>query len=808
MKRHFKVRESFSAGFLTSTGLAEGCGLSVYGMLLVDHLFHKWISFQCSPVRSLSYVDDWHVFTWDSQSALRQLDLVVEFATMLDLSVDRRKTVAWSTDPHLRQLLRSQQVTDVHHARELGGHFGVSRQYTNKTVAQRIEALEDLWPKLRMSKARYQAKVYMLRAVAWPRGLHAIASAPIGDNIWTELRRRATHALGLQRPGVNSSVLLGLVEPCTDPQHVALLWTCRAARAVCDLDFWSVPVACAAHGDVDLPPNSVASILLTRLHQVGFTIDRQGYVSDQFGRFSLHHTNSAEVELRLTWGWYRYVAAKVHHRAEFHGLWLADVANTRRALARLGADDQAMLRFGLIGGLFTESYKAKWTSQPDTCRWCGQTDTLSHRYWECIQHADLRQSLAPDVVPIWTQLPPALTLRGWALVPPTWQQWITTLAALPDQVLPPAQPLGLEGWNDVFTDGSCLWQSAACYRLASWAVVLAPPCRSSWTPEATTVLCASVLAGVCQTAFRAEVYAVAYILHWAASTGAAVRIWSDCLGVVNKVKLACKRQLRVAINRPNNDLWQWIVESIEQLGPEKVQIRKVAGHRTLQSATNTVDAWEIFHNNYVDNAAKLANHARPEQFWRQWETHVQETQVAHNLAQQVQALHVAVGRRHVRADTADDRQEVPTTRVTREFATAFSFGQWHGHAFPQTSRLFGGTHVVRVVQWFQARTEGVPLTDVRWVSFAQLYLDYQMCWGLPGPLRVQNQWVDIQQRPHLTTAGFSFRQQLKWFRQLLKAMWKEAAMVVGMAQCRPDTNDHCFCAECFGSLGVTCTHHC
>ena len=65
MKRHFKVRESFSCRFLTSTGLAEGCGLSVYGMLLVDHLFHVWTSYQGAPCRSLSYVDDWHVFTWD-----------------------------------------------------------------------------------------------------------------------------------------------------------------------------------------------------------------------------------------------------------------------------------------------------------------------------------------------------------------------------------------------------------------------------------------------------------------------------------------------------------------------------------------------------------------------------------------------------------------------------------------------------------------------------------------------------------------------------------------------------------------------
>ena len=50
MKRHFKVQDSFSEGFTTSTGLAEGCALSCYGMLLLDHLFHVWLRFECPTV--------------------------------------------------------------------------------------------------------------------------------------------------------------------------------------------------------------------------------------------------------------------------------------------------------------------------------------------------------------------------------------------------------------------------------------------------------------------------------------------------------------------------------------------------------------------------------------------------------------------------------------------------------------------------------------------------------------------------------------------------------------------------------------
>ena len=788
MKRHFKVRESYSCGFLTSTGLAEGCGLSVYGMLLVDHLFHVWTSYQGAPCRSLSYVDDWHVFTWDVDFAVRQLDLVVEFASMLDLTVDRRKTVAWSTDAQTLKALRDRQIPVVHQARELGGHFGVSRQFTNKTVTQRLDALDDFWPKLRNCRARHAAKVHMLRAVAWPRGLHAIASAPIGEHVWTELRRRATHALACNKPGVNSHLLLGLVEVRADPQLVALLWTCRAARLSCDLDFWTASVACVAHGDLDLPPNSVASVLLGRLQHVGLHVDRLGFVHDTFGRFSIHQGNFAEVEMRLTWAWYQVVASKVQHRAEFHGLWQVDVPATRRALAALAPDDQALLRFGLTGGLFTEAYKAKWTEQADVCRWCGERDTLQHRYWECVQHADLRASHAADAAKVWTSLPPALSLRGWALLPPTWQSWISALAGLPTEVVPPSGSFRRGVWNDVFTDGSCLWQAQVTYRVASWAVVLAAPFQPSWTPEMAVVLHASALSGVCQTAFRAELAAVAYVLHWAAQTGTAVRIWSDCMGFVNRVKLMCTGRFRLGVNRPNSDLWIWIAASLDDLGVERVQIRKVAAHRTLQSARTAAEMWQFFHNGYVDKAARLANQARPEKFWKLWEQHVQATQTAQKLASQVQALHVAIGRRHVLTEAEAERVTDVIQRSTRQFEMQFSIGRWFGHALPDSSRLFGATHVTRVVQWFTERIRDNADGDLRWVSFAQLYLDFQMCWGLPGPLRVQNLWVDISMRPHLTITGFSFKQQVKWFRQLLKSVWKESSVLVAMEQCRPHSS--------------------
>ena len=87
MVRRFRVRDSFSEGFVTSTGLAEGCALSCYGMLLIDDVMHRYVHAQCPPIRVLSFVDNWDFITWDPDAALRQLEVLEQFASLTDLTV-------------------------------------------------------------------------------------------------------------------------------------------------------------------------------------------------------------------------------------------------------------------------------------------------------------------------------------------------------------------------------------------------------------------------------------------------------------------------------------------------------------------------------------------------------------------------------------------------------------------------------------------------------------------------------------------------------------------------------------------------
>ena len=482
--------------------------------------------------------------------------------------------------------------------------------------------------------------------------------------------------------------------------------------------------------------------------------------------------------------WCCVVAAQVSHRLDFQGLDAVDLVATRKALRGLAADDQALLRFSLAGGLFTERYKAKWTQQTDACKFCGASDSLRHRYWECPQHADLRSQLAPDATRLVDLLPTALSLRGWSLLPSTWNSWMSLLAALPTEMPEPAVDFKPGIWNDVFTDGSCLWQNQPSVRVAAWSAVLARPFHDTWTPAAASVIGASALSGLCQSAYRAELTALAYSLSCAARAWAPIRVWCDCLGVVNKFHLLVCGAGRINCNRPNSDLWLWIADSVETLGREHVQVRKVQAHRTLQSAKTLHDAWTFFHNTVADRAARLANQARPAAFWLQWEQHVREVFAVDVLAGQVRALHIAVGRRHVCAEVAsDDHQEI-VPKETREFVQNFSLGGWSGEPPPKAARLFGPTHVGRVSQWLWERLQPAS-HKVVWMTFSQLYIDYQLAWNHPGPLRIHGQWIDTDQRTYVAAERFQFKQRVRWFKQLVKSVWKEVGIDAALAQTRP-----------------------
>ncbi len=787
MRRHFKVQDSYSQGFATSTGLAEGCALSCYGMLLIDHLFHVWIHHQQPNIRALSYVDNWDVLTWQPDQAVRQLDLVLQFASLVDLTIDRKKTFGWSTHATVRKAFRDEGIHVLPAARDLGAHIAFTKQYTNSTITNRLSELDDLWQALRRSPSPFMLKVRILRTVAWPRGLHAISSVPIGQCVWGSLRSKATQALWGRRAGVNPAVLLGMVEGAADPEEVALISTVRDTREFADPQFLSSVVAPLAAGWLDLPANTPAHVLLTRLHKVGILVTSEGTCQDTFGKFSLQ-ANFSEVLLRCQFAWHQQVASMVGHRNDFRGLFWADVVTTRRKLHSLSCAEQTLFRLGLSGGSFTADLSYHWTSHGlTTCQWCGTADSLYHRYWQCPATHHLRLKHAPTVTPLAAQLPPALTLRGWALHSPSWHSWVRLLASLPHDLPTPFTPWPVQDWVDVYTDGSCLWQAQPSLRVASWSAVIAAPFSVDWAFQVHGLLGASFLPGIIQTAYRAELFAVAYSLHWAARSHLRLHLWSDCLGVVNRLILLCNGRKRVRPNTSNGDLWQWIADSLKDLGTDNLKITKVPAHRSLQSATSKKQAWIYWNNGAADRAARMANLSRPCGFWQQWSQHAAETWAVQRLFEETISLHLAVASLSVQTKADEPLPEAdPVARPRRVFQRHYDESQWVQLVPPSLVERYNYSLAQKLTQWWGTRVNSSPSSQLRWVPIVFVYIDWQMSWDCPGPLKIKKQWVEAKTRPHLAPERFGHNIRIRWFRNFLQSFWRSANITVTVATCKPD----------------------
>ena len=790
MERRFKIRDSFSGACTTSTGLAEGCALSCFGMLLMDDILHRFIHVMNPAIRVLSFVDNWDFLTFDVSSAVAQLDLLLQFASLTDLTVDKAKTFGWSTDAAVRGRFRQCGIPVKHCARDLGAHLAFSRQRTNKTVTARLDDLESLWTRLKASKASYQAKVRALRTVAWPRGLFGVSSAPVGRSVWLRHRRLATQALSADKAGVNPMLHLGLVESFLDPEFLALVHTVADARAQCPVDFWAsdlYPVAC---GHVSCPASSPTSVLLERIQLVGISVLSDGSWVDSIGRFQPWNINYTELCFRLQLMWNRLVAAQVSHRRDFEGLDLVDPASTRRVLGTLSPDKQALLRLGLAGGLFTQDAHSHWNEGPGTCKWCQEPDSLEHRYFQCQQAADLRHNLAPDATSLRAGLPDALALRGWCLRAPSSVGWLRLLSSVSAAIPDLGVPFTTGVWNQVFTDGSCLWQSNVSYRVAAWGAVLASPLSSKWNCDLQGVLGAGPLPGLTQTAYRSELYALAFVLHHAAQGGFRIKVHSDCLGVVNRYHLLTAGRVRLRVNSANADLWRWVLDSVDRLGTQNVQVVKTAAHKQLRNAKTKQEAWAFWNNAAADRVARTANLRRSRAFWDFWEYHAGATAGATELHRQIVALHLAIAERSVQWDGATSLDEVATTvpRPIRTFDKVFDMSDWDGTVPMQLALEYGAGMADRIVSWWWERTRTNEVKEAQWVTFAHLYVDYQLSWGCPGPIQSGKKWLDFFTRPYLEPERNSFLLRVRWFKRALKFLWNATGQTIGLAICRGSGN--------------------
>ena len=392
----------------------------------------------------------------------------------------------------------------------------------------------------------------------------------------------------------------------------------------------------------------------------------------------------------------------------------------------------------------------------------------------------LRAHLSTAERTVICDLPPALTCCGWALHPTTVYEWNAYFAALTDPILQPVQD---EVVIHLFTDGSCFDQHLPAQRFAAWSIVQADS-RSTLTSNAK-VVAALPLPGLLQSAVRAETYAILQALRITADVEGEVYIWTDCDAVVKKVK-KIQAGHEVLTNSGHADLWTEIT-CLLRTRKYPCHITHVSTHRNPDYAVNFLQDWCFSHNALADQAAVAANQTRDGMFWDLHERHCQATAVMSHYNCLVQTVQLRISQEVVREEKPVLLEaEVP--EVDEPHVRLHWTGLPSLQIPPAAVRWYGDALVRSIVSWFWHGISEAHSAPV-WMSHFQLYADFMLATGDPGPVRLSTagQWQDGRDVSHIELRGFGFKQRTRWFAKVWKEVLRHQGIELSFHYGRPQS---------------------
>lgn len=784
--RRFKVRSSVGVPVESCTGLPEGCGMSVFGMVLIDVLLDVWLQAMVQhPHRVFSFVDDWQVAFSNVAHFQDVWQAILSFTAALDLDLDLAKSFAWAAQTKDRPALCEQALQSVLASRVLGAHQNFCCKPGNRTLIDRIQGMTQTWVKLRSSLAPLKAKVMAIRQLAWPRAMHAIAIVHLGKAHFESLRTGAMRGLKVSRIGANPVLHLTSWASLTDPCFWAIVETCRDARSQGNHDQLRCMLQRYVQDPGSVPYNGPTVVLAKRLELLGWQVNAQGCFVDQYGSLDLFSMHWDALIARLQWSWPQFMATQVAHRSSFTGLQWVDVEETRDALSAFGEADQVFLRCGLDGTLYHDINKDKSNrGEGSTCEFCGCIDSFKHRIWACPHFADERKAFG------WSHLldllPSCLTCHGWAVTPQAWPALVSYFEQIemPQYVVPSQHDMDI---CHLFTDGACSFPKDRKLRYASYAVTVAGTSMSSLEHR---LLYAGHVPGQHQTAYRGELFAMLVAIRYASSVDFPVCIWSDNQAVVRRVR-NLQHGAQVQCNSPHHDLWIEIRNLLENVASNRLVVCKVVSHGQHESALTEVEQWAFWQNALVDQAAGAFNEKRSQIFWRLWQSVADQLMASRVLHRAVLQVILQVGRK----GSAESCASHPDKAIALPEPSGGLDGDSNPSQVPVrwvfSDKLLKHCHksnIELVCKWWV--DIGVPrLTtgaDLVWISGLQLYVDFLLTGRRHGPTMVKGKWVpgDAQLlRQHSLTTS----RRVKMFLTMWKALLVDNGFSVSCKLCRPSS---------------------
>ena len=737
LDRRFVICGHVSGGTRATTGYPEGCALSVVAMSIMNVAMHGFVSKSLLSTRVISYVDNWEGFTTEPDEVLQLAAMFRQFAELVDVQLDSRKTETWSLTATGRKQLRQHGFTVALAARDLGGQLVYCKRPCIATIKSRIAQHSIFWHWLGRSLASTATKMRMLHTVAWPRLLHGISNQSLGGHHFQQMRIAAMQALQWQKKGASSLVQFALDrDPRADPEFYSLMVAVRDFRDLHDpsvafpvLNRLSVMTATTA-------AQGPCKALLDRFHLLSWKWLGNGFLSDH--EHLQWHIVDAPIQwvvMRLRQGWAKHIGGLMSSRHTFGGMQCVDIYLSHEGCHHYSAPAQGFLRVLRNGTFYTRDMVFQTGKVPDTkCPFCSEPDSIRHRHWECSHFASIRAKIDPMVIYWLQQEPTCFQFRGWVIEDVCQQLFRKSLFDIPDTLDQHDWPnAAISNPVHFFTDGSCLHPETPGLRLGTWAV-----CVAQLPDDCFHTIATGGIPHGLHTTLRAEICAAIAAFHAGIARRCQFTVWTDNETVYRRLRVFLTQGCFVSSpKQTNHDLWNQLshlCREADQLGLQP-HVIKVRSHQDMSCYPDRVEKWAIAGNAAADSAAGSAFDSLPLHVRNFWEAACARTDRVRRMRDGLRQLITEAGFLATANKTEVEANDEAAWQTQLDQPRPYDVAELSLSPMTAECKLPAkhtlGTHANRIFEWLITLQHGDNVKPM-WLSSHHLLIHFQGTSGLLG----------------------------------------------------------------------------
>ena len=721
LKRLFIFQGSLSREYGATTGVPEGCGMSVAAVGFISYLFLLVVKAVDEDSFPSSYADNWCIIAFSIPCLQSSIAAVADLCRKLRLYISVPKSWVWASHRCLRKRLKDVRLNNcVLPLQYSGVDLGADMRYSLRlSVRQHQDRVHKGILRLRRLNRlpinrRYKAKI--IRQSIWPQSLHAAESIPTSRTRLHRLRSAAAEAIGHRKCSQNPWLALGLhgKQPI-DPEFVLTLNRLKHVRhfAKRTRNGAEIVLRKLGKGGKYLGP---IKLLRQNLVFLGWTVHGLQCRHSKGLCFNLLYSSMRFIAACLSDTWKMHVCQQIQHRKQFKGLTSIETFDDC-IVRKLQPQEVTLYENIRSGALVTNDVLSKFTANTCKCPACNCEDSIKHRLMECQATAAVREKYSKDLRN-WVKLPDHALLFGLFTEVPG----LHSLVAMLNEVAFPEMNLYTEDVCFVFIDGTCCFPQNRKLRYAAWAITVA----GSATSLTNHTIAAGPLPGADQCIFRAEL--LAGIIAVAKCPNAV--IYSDCSSFVmtaNKCITAKRDGLSIQLPEAEYDLWLVFWRVLHLVSYSQPCIRKVKAHQDLDG----LSGWQYylaFHNSCADVAAKDALALFPKKFLDAHKVCLRKYESDKITAIGLAHFHVECAHVFLRGGFRNEVVDAPNADcrfLDLSYSTAFDFSAGLND-IPNISLDIEGKYIellwnwLRKLRWSNDFAQG-SLNDMAWVEVVWLF---------------------------------------------------------------------------------------